>query len=234
MAQILMIISAADTLPLADGSTHATGYWAEEVAASHKVLTEAGHTVSIATPGGARPTVDAISLDERGGVDAADAAAFKAYLDSIEEDLAAPLDLAAVHAADYDALYLPGGHAPMTDLADDSRLGALLADADSRGQVIAALCHGVAGLLSATKEDGSFLFAGRSLTGFTDEEENQGGLGDQAPWLVESRLTERGADVKTGPAWSDTVIVDGNLITGQNPQSSVTTAKQVLAALPDA
>ncbi|MFC9890259.1 type 1 glutamine amidotransferase domain-containing protein [Streptomyces pilosus] len=234
MAQILMIISAADTLPLADGSTHATGYWAEEVAASHKVLTEAGHTVRIATPGGARPTVDAISLDERGGVDAADAAAFKAYLDSIEEDLAVPLDLAAVHAADYDALYLPGGHAPMTDLADDSHLGALLADADSRGQVIAALCHGVAGLLSATKEDGSFLFAGRSLTGFTDEEENQGGLGDQAPWLVESRLAERGADVKTGPAWSDTVISDGNLITGQNPQSSVTTAKQVLAALPDA
>ncbi|MFE0549004.1 type 1 glutamine amidotransferase domain-containing protein [Streptomyces pilosus] len=234
MAQILMIISAADTLALADRSTHATGYWAEEVAASHKVLTEAGHTVRIATPGGARPTVDAISLDERGGVDAATAAAFTAYLDSIEEDLAAPLDLAAVHAADYDALYLPGGHAPMTDLADDSRLGALLADADSRGQVVAALCHGVAGLLSATKEDGSFLFAGRSLTGFTDEEENQGGLGDQAPWLVESRLTERGADVKTGPAWSDTVIVDGNLITGQNPQSSVTTAKQVLAALPDA
>lgn len=71
IAEILMIISAADALTLADGSAHPTGYWAEEVAASHKVLTEAGHTVRIATPGGARPTVDAISLDERGGVDAA-------------------------------------------------------------------------------------------------------------------------------------------------------------------
>lgn len=84
------------------------------------------------------------------------------------------------------------------------------------------------------KEDGTFVFAGRSLTGFTDEEENQGGLGDQAPWLVEGRLAERGAVVKPGAAWSDTVIVDGDLITGQNPQSGVTTAKQVLAALPDA
>jgi putative intracellular protease/amidase len=234
MAKILMIVSSADTLTLADGSAHTTGYWAEEVAASHKVLTEAGHTVSIATPGGARPSVDPVSLDERGGVDTSDAASFRTYLESIEADLTAPLDLATVRAADYDALYLPGGHAPMTDLADNAGLGALLADADDRGQVIAALCHGVAGLLSATNADGAFTFAGRSLTVFTDEEEKQGGLGDRSPWLVESRLAERGADVRTGSPWSDTVIVDGNLITGQNPQSSVTTAKQVLAALADA
>ncbi|GAA1004424.1 type 1 glutamine amidotransferase domain-containing protein [Streptomyces thermogriseus] len=234
MAKILMIISAADTLTLADGTAHPAGYWAEKVVASHKVLVEAGHQVDIATPGGVRPTVDAISLDERGGVDPADGAAFKAYLESIEADLASPLDLAAVRAADYDALYLPGGHAPMTDLADNPELGALLAEADERGTVIAALCHGVAALLSAERADGTFLFAGRSLTGFTNDEERQGGLGDAVPWLVETRLAERGADLKTGAPWSDTVIVDGNLITGQNPQSSVTTAQQVLAALKDA
>ncbi|MER7831739.1 type 1 glutamine amidotransferase domain-containing protein [Streptomyces sp. NPDC095602] len=231
MAKILMIVSAADRLTLADGSEHPTGYWAEEVAASHRVLVEAGHSVDIATPGGVRPTVDAISLDERGGVDPAEGAAFAGYLQSIEPDLAAPLDLATVRAADYDAFYLPGGHAPMADLADDARLGALLADADASGRVIAALCHGVAGLLSATRTDGAFLFAGRGLTGFTDEEEKQGGLGERTPWFLESRLAERGADVKTGAPWSDTVIVDGNLITGQNPQSSVTTAQQVVAAL---
>ncbi|WP_086792989.1 type 1 glutamine amidotransferase domain-containing protein [Streptomyces thermovulgaris] len=234
MAKILMIISAADTLTLADGTAHPAGYWAEEVVASHKVLVEAGHQVDIATPGGVRPTVDAISLDERGGVDPADGAAFKAYLESIEADLASPLDLAAVRAADYDALYLPGGHAPMTDLAGNPELGALLAEADERGTVIAALCHGVAALLSAERADGTFLFAGRSLTSFTNDEERQGGLGDAVPWLVETRLAERGADLKTGAPWSDTVIVDGNLITGQNPQSSVTTAQQVLAALKDA
>ncbi|KDN88184.1 type 1 glutamine amidotransferase domain-containing protein [Kitasatospora cheerisanensis] len=234
MAKILMIISAADTLTLADGTAHPTGYWAEEVAASHRVLAEAGHRVDIATPGGVRPTVDPISLDGRGGVEPATGAAFRAYLESIEAELAAPLDLADVRAADYDALYLPGGHAPMTDLAAAPVLGALLSDADSRGATIAALCHGVAGLLSAERADGSFVFAGRSLTGFTDAEEQQGGLGDAAPWLVESRLAERGADLRTGAPWSDTVIVDGNLITGQNPQSSVTTAKQVLAALQEA
>ncbi|CAL9317822.1 type 1 glutamine amidotransferase domain-containing protein [Streptomyces sp. SudanB25_2051] len=231
MAKILMIVSAADRLTLADGSEHPTGYWAEEVAASHRVLVEAGHSVDIATPGGVRPTVDAISLDERGGVDPAEGAAFASYLQSIEPDLAAPLDLATVRAADYDAFYLPGGHAPMADLADDARLGALLADADASGRVIAALCHGVAGLLSATRTDGAFLFAGRGLTGFTDEEEKQGGLGERTPWFLESRLAERGADVRTGAPWSDTVIVDGNLITGQNPQSSVATARQVVAAL---
>nr|WP_308294989.1 hypothetical protein [Streptomyces sp. NK08204] len=86
----------------------------------------------------------------------------------------------------------------------------------------------------ATTATGTFLFAGRGLTGFTNEEERQGGLGDAAPWLVEDRLVERGAHFKAGAPWSDTVVVDGNLITGQNPQSSVTTAKEVLAALRNA
>ncbi|MEW1780080.1 type 1 glutamine amidotransferase domain-containing protein [Streptomyces sp. NPDC086777] len=231
MAKILMVISASDALVLADGSTHPTGYWAEEVAASHRVLVEAGHRVDIATPGGVRPTVDPVSLDERGGVDPADGAAFRAYLESIDADLAAPLDLAAVRGTDYDALFLPGGHAPMSDLATSVDLGALLVEADGRGGTVAALCHGVAALLSAERADGTFVFAGRTLTGFTDEEERQGGLGDAAPWLVESRLAERGALLKTGSPWSDTVVVDGNLITGQNPQSSVSAAKQVLTAL---
>ncbi|MEV7325136.1 type 1 glutamine amidotransferase domain-containing protein [Streptomyces sp. NPDC093970] len=231
MAKILMVISASDTLVLADGSTHPTGYWAEEVAASHRVLVEAGHQVDIATPGGVRPTVDPVSLDERGGVDPATGAALRAYLESVEADLSAPLDLAAVHGADYDALFLPGGHAPMADLAASAELGALLVEADGRGGTVAALCHGVAALLSAERADGTFLFEGRTLTGFTDEEERQGGLGDAAPWLVESRLAERGALLKTGSPWSDTVVVDGNLITGQNPQSSVSAAERVLTAL---
>jgi putative intracellular protease/amidase len=198
------------------------------------VLVEAGHRLDIATPGGVRPTVDAISLDERGGVEPADGASFQTYLESIEADLSTPLDLATVRAADYDVLFLAGGHAPMADLAADAGLGALLADADSRGRTIAALCHGVAALLSADRADGTFVFAGRDLTSFSDAEEHQGGLGDAAPWLVESRLAERGARLRTGAPWSDTVIVDGNLITGQNPQSSVSTAEQVLAALKDA
>jgi putative intracellular protease/amidase len=231
MSKILMVISAASSLKLADGTTHPTGYWAEEVAASHQVLTDAGATVDIATPGGVQPTVDALSLSEQGGVAAADAEEFKAYLASIEGQLATPLALSAVNIADYDAVYIPGGHAPMADLAQDADLGRLLNEANAQGKIVAGLCHGVAGLLSALTADGGFTFAGRTLTSFTDEEERQGGLGENTPYFVEGRLREKGAVLKTGAAWSDTVVVDGNLITGQNPQSSASAAAAVLTAL---
>ncbi|MFE3138213.1 type 1 glutamine amidotransferase domain-containing protein [Streptomyces scopuliridis] len=234
MAKILMIISGADTLTLADGTAHPTGYWAEEVAASHKVLREAGAEIDFATPGGVRPTVDPISLDERGGVAEADGKEFRAYLDAIEGQLAHPRTLADVSVDDYDALYIPGGHAPMADLAKDPALGRLLSAANARGRIVAALCHGPAALLSATEADGRFTFAGRSLTSFTDEEERQGGLGDNTPYFVESRLRERGAVVKTGRAWAGNVVTDGNLITGQNPRSSADTAWRVVRSLNDA
>lgn len=231
MSKILMVVSGADSLKLSDGTSHPTGYWAEELAASHEVLRAAGHTVDIATPGGVRPTVDAISLDERGGVEEADARRFRAYLESIDADLARPADLSGVSVADYDAVYIPGGHAPMADLAVSTDLGRLLNDADGSGKIVAALCHGPAALLSAVREDGSFAFAGRELTVFSDEEEQQGGLGDKSPYLVESRLRELGAVVRPGDAWSSRVVVDGNLITGQNPQSSADTAQRVVEAL---
>lgn len=229
MARILMVVSAADALTLTDGSSHPTGFWAEEVAASHRVLREAGAEVDVATPGGARPTVDPVSLDEDSVPEAAE---FRRYLN---EDLGAqldqPLTLEDLQVAEYDAVYVPGGHGPMADLAVDAHLGELLTEADSSGKVIAVLCHGPAALLSATRPDGTFVFTGRRLTAFTDEEESQGGLGDKSPYLVESRLRELGAIVEPGPAWSEKVVVDRNLISGQNPQSSVATAEQVVQAL---
>ncbi|MFJ8074464.1 type 1 glutamine amidotransferase domain-containing protein [Streptomyces sp. NPDC096176] len=231
MSKILMVISGADSLKLSDGTVHPTGYWAEEVAASHEVLRAAGHDVTIATPGGVRPTVDPISLDERGGVEDADAERFRAYLETIDADLAAPADLADVSAGDYDAVYIPGGHAPMADLAVSADLGRLLHHAAGRGTVVAALCHGPSALLSAVGQDGAFAFAGRRLTVFSNEEEQQGGLGDKTPYLVESRLRDLGAVVDPGPAWGSKVVVDGNLITGQNPQSSADTARRVVEAL---
>ncbi|OMI35841.1 type 1 glutamine amidotransferase domain-containing protein [Streptomyces sparsogenes] len=213
MSKILMVLSAADSLTLADGSTHPTGFWAEEVAASHQALCRAGAQVDLATPGAARPIVDALSLDARGGVSEADAQEFRSYLDFIAGELAAPLSPADVRMRDYDALYIPGGHAPMADLAHDADLGRLLNEAYAEGTTITALCHGVAALLSATAKDGSFAFAGRTLTSFSDEEERQGGLGENTPFFVESRLRERGAQVTTGAPWSSTVVEDGILIT---------------------
>ncbi|WP_410652961.1 type 1 glutamine amidotransferase domain-containing protein [Amycolatopsis sp. cmx-4-54] len=229
MARILMIVSAADHVRLTDGTDHPTGFWAEEVAESHRVLAAAGHRVEIATPAGRRPTVDPVSLDERGGVDPAEGAKFAKYLKGL--DLSAPLKLSDVSPDPYDAVYLPGGHGPMTDLVDDADLGALLNDADARGKTIAALCHGLAALLSARGEDGSFTFAGRTMTSFSDEEERQGGLGDKSLFFVETRLREQGAIVTPAAAWSSDVVVDGNLVTGQNPQSSVATAERVVELL---
>ncbi|MEH1017942.1 type 1 glutamine amidotransferase domain-containing protein [Micromonospora sp. CPCC 206060] len=231
MTKILMIVTGADSLVLADGTNHPTGFWAEELAASHKVFRDAGIEVDIATPDGVAPTVDAISLDSRGGVSDTDAATFRDYLASISDELAKPLAIADVNASTYNAIYIPGGHGPMADLATDTDLGQLLTDADGRGQVIGALCHGPAALLAARRPDGTFTFAGRRLVVFTDEEERQGGLADATPWWVETTLREQGATVEAGAPWSSIVVVDDNLVTGQNPQSSVATAERVLRKL---
>ncbi|MEK8226822.1 type 1 glutamine amidotransferase domain-containing protein [Oerskovia sp. M15] len=206
MAKVLMVVSGASTLTLADGTEHPTGYWAEEVAASHRVLSEAGLVVEIATPGGTVPVIDPISLDARGGVDPAEGESFSAYLATVG-DLATPRALGDGRAEDYVAVFVPGGHAPMADLADDPDLGRLLTESDTDRRLVAALCHGVAGLLSARREDGSFAFAGRRVTSFTDEEERQGGLGDASPYLVESRLRERERSSRparrgAAPSWS--------------------------------
>ncbi|MFB9909031.1 type 1 glutamine amidotransferase domain-containing protein [Allokutzneria oryzae] len=231
MAKVLMVVSAADSLTLADGTQHPTGFWAEELAVSHQVLRDAGMEVSFATPRGTAPTVDPISLDARGGVEPGDADRFRALLAGLTEELAHPLALSAVDVADYDAVYVPGGHAPMADLATDPDLGRLLREADAQGKVIAVLCHGPAALLSTTQTDGGFAFAGRRLTTFTDTEEREGGVGENTPYFVESRLRELGAIVETGAPWTSKVVVDGTLISGQNPQSSDATARAVLTAL---
>ena len=228
---ILMVVSAADSLTMRDGSDHPTGYWAEELVVSHRTLLDAGHTVHIATPGGKKPTVDEVSLaaESAGGQDRADS--FRRYIDSLDAELSNPLVLADVDASAYDAVVMPGGHGPMADLYQDADLGRLLKAVNTAGKIIAPFCHGPAGLLSATDDDGAFTFAGRRLTVFTNEEELGGGTGPTTPWFVEDVLKEKGAAVENGAAWTSHVVRDGNLITGQNPQSSEDVAKEVLKAL---
>ncbi|WP_459385830.1 type 1 glutamine amidotransferase domain-containing protein [Arthrobacter humicola] len=228
---ILMVVSAADSLTMRDGSDHPTGYWAEELVVSHRTLLDAGHTVHIATPGGKKPTVDEVSLaaESAGGQDRADS--FRRYIDSLDAELSNPLVLADVDASAYDAVVMPGGHGPMADLYQDADLGRLLTAVNTAGKIIAPFCHGPAGLLSATDDDGAFTFAGRRLTVFTNEEELGGGTGPNTPWFVEDVLKEKGAAVENGAAWTSHVVRDGNLITGQNPQSSEDVAKEVLKAL---
>ena len=231
MAYILMVVSAADSLTMKDGSEHPTGFWAEELVVAHQTLLEAGHTVHIATPGGVRPTVDQVSLAAESAGGEERARGFRDYLASIDSELQHPLVLAGVGISSYDAVVMPGGHGPMTDLYKDAYLGRLLASADSDGKIIAPFCHGPAGLLSATDNDGRFVFAGRRLTVFTNEEELGGGTGENTPWLVEDALRDKGAVIENAAAWTSHVVRDGNLITGQNPQSSEDVAKEVIKAL---
>ena len=231
MANILMVVSAADSLTMRDGSEHPTGYWAEELVESHRALRDAGHTVRIATPGGVKPTVDQVSLAPESAGSPEKAAAFTQYISFIDAELSSPLLLADVDMAEYDAVVMPGGHGPMADLAFDKDLGRILITADADGKVIAPFCHGPAGLLSAETDNGDFVFAGRKVTVFTDEEELNGGTGENTPWFVEEVLRNKGAEVETGPAWTSYVVRDRNLISGQNPQSSEDVAKAVISAL---
>ena len=231
MSDLLMIVTGATSLTMKDGSEHPTGFWAEELVTAHRDLVAAGHRVTIATPGGVTPTVDAVSLGADVVGSAETVAELESYLASIADELVAAVPVADVDSADFAAVVLPGGHGPMADLAVDPAVGRVLVAANDAGTIIAPFCHGPAALLSATLADGTNAFAGRRLTVFTDEEERTGGTGENTPWWVETALRDAGVVVESAAPWSDHVVVDGNLITGQNPQSSASVARRVLEAL---
>lgn len=220
MSTVLFVVTAAHTWTLNDGAAHPAGFWAEELLTPHRLLTAAGHKVLFATPGGMAPIADVGSLGE------GDADAIAAIT-----DLSTPLVLADVDSADFDAVYFPGGHGPMQDLATDPASAALIEATIDAGRPLAAICHGLAALLHAHTTDGKPVIAGRALTGFSDEEERIGGLADRAPFLLESALRVLGAEVRVAAPWSDHVVVDGALITGQNPQSSASVARALMSAL---
>ena len=231
MTKVLMIVSAADHWTLNDGTLHPTGFWAEELATPYSVFTDAGWDVDVATPGGKAPVVDKASLDESAG-DADTLAAVKAKLDELAPVLAEPLNLADVKAADYDLVFYPGGHGPMEDLAVDETSGRILTERMADNAPVALLCHAPAAVLATENAPGGSPFAGRKMTGFSNDEERAAGLADKAPWLLESRLVALGAEYDKAPEpWASHVIVDGNLYTGQNPSSSKELAERLVKDL---
>jgi putative intracellular protease/amidase len=229
MSHILIVLSAADTWIRSDGSEYPTGYWAEELIVPYRRFVEAGHTVHFATPGGVAPTLDPHSVDPAVVGDAA--GPLRAEVDAIIDRLNDPLTLSEVDIAGYDAVFVPGGHAPMVDLFQDHDMGRLLADAVGADKVVASVCHGPAALLSATNDDGTWLFSGRRIAVVTDDEERAFGTADKAPWLLASRLREFGAVVEGGPNWQAFVVRDGRLVSGQNPASAGPVADAVLAEI---
>ncbi|WP_431952131.1 type 1 glutamine amidotransferase domain-containing protein [Actinacidiphila sp. bgisy167] len=230
MAKVLFIVSGATYWVLKDGTRYATGYWAEEFAVPYKKVTEAGHEVVVATPGGVVPNVDMMSLrpSMAGGEEGA------LELESIirsAEVMRRPLALAHVRLEDYDAVYLPGGHGPMSDLAYDADVGRLLTAQLASGKPLFIVCHAPASLL-ATRIHGQSPFKGYRVTGFTNEEEEAVGLAPRATWLLETALKEEvGVEFSRGPIWEPYMVEDRNLVTGQNPHSSAVLADRLLEIL---
>ena len=206
-----------------------TGVWLEELTAPYYAFLDAGHDVHVFSIAGGAIPIDPRSLGE----DAKKDESVARYLsdDTARDLFANTKDVAAVDLADYAAVFLPGGHGTMFDYPESDRLADLLGKAMDAGKTVAAVCHGPAGLVNATLEDGISIVKGRRVAGFTNSEEEGVGLTDAVPFLLETKLKELGADYQSGPDFQPFTVRDGNLITGQNPASAAPTAEKVIEAL---
>jgi putative intracellular protease/amidase len=227
MKPILMIVTSHAQL----GSTgKPTGIWAEELTTPYYALQDAGYEVVLASPLGGKPpfaegSVKAPVEANEGSVkrflqDAAAMAKFNATLRT-----------AHLKAADYSAVFLPGGHGTMWDTATDDSTARLVSDVFNAGQPVASVCHGPAGLVKAQRKDGKSIVFGKRVNAFTNEEETAVGLMDAVPFHLESKLRELGGQFERGPMWQAYAVRDGNLITGQNPASSALVAQYVVEVL---
>ena len=225
MAKVLIVLTSHDRL----GNTgKPTGFWLEEFAAPYYVLRDAGVDITLASPKGGQPPVDPKS-DEPG----AQTPAMKRFRGDPEAQraLANTVKLSSVSADDYDAVFFPGGHGPLWDLAEDRDALALIERLYAAGRPVAAVCHGPAVLRRAKGADGAPLVKGKSVTGFSNTEEAAVGLTDVVPFLIEDALKANGGKYSRAEDWASHAVVDGNLITGQNPASSEATARALLEAL---
>lgn len=231
MTSVLMVVTAARYWTLKDGTQHPTGFWAEELVVPYTAFEDAGWDITVATPGAKAPVVDELSLGFAGGLPAT-RREMRRRLDALAPVLDAPADLAEVNAAEYDLVFYPGGHGPMEDLAVDPVSGALLRERLAANKPLALLCHSPAAVLAAENADGSPSFAGRKMTGLSNREERLNAFGWKAKWMLEDRLKEIGVDYSKGLLpLRPYVVVDGNLYTGQNPQSSKQLAERLVADL---
>jgi putative intracellular protease/amidase len=197
-----------------------TGFWLAEAAHPWRVFTDAGYRVDLVSIQGGRSPID--------GADTSDPVQ-QAFLDEV--DLSAARPVAAADPAGYRAVLYVGGHGAMWDFPGNPALTRLGTDIYAAGGVVAAVCHGPAGLLDIREPDGSLLIAGRDLTSFTDAEEAEIGLDTVVPFLLQSALRQRGARHQDAGIFAPRVVVDGRLVTGQNPPSSAGVAQQVVRLL---
>ena len=222
---ILIILTSHDEL----GSTgRKTGFWLEELAAPYYRFKEAGATIVLASPQGGQPPLDPKSNEP--AFQTALTRRFEADAEA-KAQLASTVRLDSVSPADFDAVFYPGGHGPLWDLAEDTHSIALIESFLAAGKPAALVCHAPGVLRHVKSSDGRPLVEGKKVTGFTNTEEAAVELTDVVPFLVEDMLKANGGIYNRGDDWASFVVSDGLLITGQNPGSSDETAAVLLAQL---
>ena len=210
-------------------TTEPTGFWLEEFTTPYYAFADAGAHVEIASIAGGRAPIDPRSLQLEAGKEPA---SVQRYLrdEPLQTKLAQTPAVASVATSEYDIVFLPGGHGTMWDLPTSVALADLVAATLQRGDVVGAVCHGPAGLVNARFKDGKPVVAGRKVAGFTNSEEKAVGLATVVPFLLETRLRELGGRYESGPDFQPFAVVDGNLVTGQNPASSEKAAELSIEA----
>lgn len=225
MKKILMVLTSHDQL----GSTGAkTGFWLEEFAAPYYVFKDAGAVITVASVKGGQPPLDPKSDDEASQTEAT--RRFKAD-PSTQALLALTYKLSDLPTTVYDAVFYPGGHGPLWDLAEDATSIALIETTLAAGKPVAAVCHAPAVLRHPKSPNGQSVVHGKNVTGFTNTEEEAVGLTKIVPFLVEDMLVKNGGNYTKAPDWQPHVVTDGMLITGQNPASSELAAHALLTML---
>jgi putative intracellular protease/amidase len=223
--KVLMVITSHDQL----GNTgRKTGFWLEELAAPYYTFKDAGVEITLASPKGGRPPLDAKSNEPEFRTDLTlpfekDAAA--------EAQLDKTVRLDSVRQEDFDTVFYPGGHGPMWDLAEDKHSIKLIESFIAAGKTIGIVCHSTGALRHVKTPDGKPLVEGKEVTGFTNGEEDEVVLTKIVPFLVEDEMLKLGATFSKKANWQPHVVSDGLLITGQNPHSSGPAAQALMAAL---
>jgi putative intracellular protease/amidase len=223
--KILMVMTSHDKL----GDTgKKTGFWLEEFAAPYYVFKAAGAEITLASPKGGQPP-----LDPSSDVEGAQTEATKRFKgdEVAQKALAHTAVLADMKAEDFDAIFYPGGHGPLWDLAEDGDSKRLIEGFFATGKPVGTVCHAPAVFRYTVGNDGKPLVSGKQVTGFTNSEEHGVGLTDVVPFLIEDMLKKNGGDYQKGDDWASFVVVDGKLVTGQNPASSEEAAQKLLGLL---
>lgn len=223
--KIVMVLTSHSEL----GNTgKKTGFWIEEFAAPYYVFIDAGASITIASPKGGQPPIDPSSDTAENQTPAV--IRFKADK-NLQKQLSETHLLSTISSDDYDAVFYPGGHGPLWDLTTDVDSIKLIEHFWNTQKPIAAVCHAPSVLLNVKEANGDYLVKGKKVTGFTNSEEAAVGLTEVVPFLLEEELKNKGGIYFKKEDWAPHVVIDGNLITGQNPASSEPAAKELLSKL---